>query len=429
MKLISALAAVMATASVLAGEPVLSDVVVSRAPGSCRAKVSYRLGGGDAIVTATVCTNEATGACLDVARMTKFVGSVNRLVKAQDGLQTFYWDPAEEFADDLSQVPTDFTIRLTAWSPENPPAVMVLELGVVRKPVCFYPSMEALPDGGLANDKYRKTHLVMKRIRAAGKSFTMGSWESQANRGADETAHLVTLTNDFYIGIYPLTCDQYKNWIGEYCCANRQMPNFEMFPCNELSYDLLRGSTAENVNWPVTGAAVAETSLMARFRARTGLRRLDLPTEAEWEFAARGGTPFALYNGGNNSNKGVAEQIAWSYYNSTYAEYPGRSCAQCFHPVGEKPANDYGLFDMLGNSYEWCLDWYGAYGDATTAPVGARTGSERVMRGGAYCCDWTQTTCSIRFKFAPSTATQSGAGGYGDAMGARLACPIPLAFE
>jgi len=97
-----------------------------------------------------------------------------------------------------------------------------------------------------------------------------------------------------------------------------------------------------------------------------------LPTEAEWEYAARGGQDF-LYSGSNNSN-----EVAWSDWNA----------GDETHPVGRKKANGFGLYDMSGNVWEWCWDWYGDYSTENRSnPTGAPTGSYRVARGGSWYSD------------------------------------------
>ncbi len=106
----------------------------------------------------------------------------------------------------------------------------------------------------------------------------------------------------------------------------------------------------------------------------------DLPTEAQWEFACRGGTLSRgfRFSGGNNLGK-----LGWSSENS----------ADGTHPVGKKQPNELGLYDMSGNVWEWCRDWYGDYGGDATDPKGPNDGWKRVYRGGG--CDRRARYCRV----------------------------------
>jgi formylglycine-generating enzyme required for sulfatase activity len=128
-----------------------------------------------------------------------------------------------------------------------------------------------------------------------------------------------------------------------------------------------------NVSW---GDAMALCQWLSRKEGRS----YRLPTEAEWEYACRAGSATAFHNGPITVPDGCSPldtglgAIGW---------YCGNA-AGVSHGVSLKSPNAWGLYDMHGNSFEWCNDWYGAYGDAATNPAGPSTGEYRVFRGGAW---------------------------------------------
>ena len=123
----------------------------------------------------------------------------------------------------------------------------------------------------------------------------------------------------------------------------------------------------ENVSWEDC------QEFISRLNELTG-KNFRLPTEAEWEFAARGGN---LANGSLFSGSNNIDDVAWFYFNSEFGT----------HAVASKLANELGLYDMSGNVGEWCSDWYGTYPvEPQVDPVGPENGTRRVFRGGSWRC-------------------------------------------
>jgi len=175
------------------------------------------------------------------------------------------------------------------------------------------------------------------RVLAGTGTFIMGSPEDEAGRYFDEVQREVTLTRSYWISKYPVT-------------------NFQFG----------KSAPAAEVNHPVTGVTWDEA---LNFAASMGGR---LPTEAEWEFAARGGNDRHgyLYSGSD-----VLDDVAWYDANSSGTT----------HTVGQKQPNELGLHDMSGNVFEWCSDWYGYHTEApVTDPQGPTSGPGRISRGGAW---------------------------------------------
>ncbi|MCE2486014.1 MAG: formylglycine-generating enzyme family protein [Desulfurellaceae bacterium] len=183
-------------------------------------------------------------------------------------------------------------------------------------------------------------------------TFEMGSPETEAWRVSDERLHRVMLSQPFYLGKYEVTQGQWQAVMGS---------NPSLFAC---------GATCpvENVSWEDTQAFIAALN------RQEGVEKYRLPTEAEWEYAARAGTQTAYHFGDDASQLGA---YAWYGDNVDYENL--------IHPVGQKRPNAWGLYDMHGNVQEWVQDWYGGYPHgAVTDPRGPSSGARRVDRGGSW---------------------------------------------
>jgi len=195
-----------------------------------------------------------------------------------------------------------------------------------------------------------------------------------------------TISKPYYAGVYEVTQGQYEKVMGNNPCSTSSSGRGASYPVHWVSYDMIRGSnwgreygTASGVEQPYSNR-VDSTSFMGRLRAKTGLQA-DLLTEVQWEYACRAGTT------NNDTNvPGVAKtDVAWCYENS----------GNTAHEVGLKRPNAWNLYDMLGNEWEWCRDWYSS--------------GYRVLRGGGWSSNASYATCAGRSYYAPSrTGSNSG---------------------
>ncbi len=201
-------------------------------------------------------------------------------------------------------------------------------------------------------------------VKIPAGSFTMGSPEGELGRFDWEKPHHVTISKDFWLGQYELTQGQWK-------AVGTERGEDNCFHGDRLP--------VENVSWFEAKAFCDDLNRRCQGQLPEGYR-FDLPTEAQWEYACRAGTTTALNNGKDltdeNYNCKNLGDVAWYDYH-----HDGNTT----HPVGQKRKNSWGLYDMHGNVWEWCLDCFGSYPDgAVTDPQGPSDGSYRVSRGGAW---------------------------------------------
>ncbi|MBQ3345307.1 MAG: formylglycine-generating enzyme family protein [Kiritimatiellae bacterium] len=368
-----------------------------------RIKVSYSLT-EDAVVTWSAKTNAVA---VDPQRLTRVWGDINRKVSAPGG--SFEWVAAEELAD-FSNPSAPIEITLTAWPTNAPPDYMVVHCAG-KSNVTYYVDAASVP-GGVTNDLYKTKKMVMRKIPAVGVTWKMGSPSGESGRDDTfERLHDVTLTEDYYIGIYPVTQDQFNGLVGSAPgdCAFRGLSNSGMRPVENYSYYGLRGN-GNGVCWAATNPSHRVSSTLLTMRNATGIK-FDFPTDAQWEYACRAGTSSA-YNDGTSS----MDAVGWN--SSNWANDPNCSSNET-HVVGLLKPNAWGLYDMHGNVAEWVLDWHHAIntGAAETDPAGANTAGDNYhfMRGGR----WDQGATSARSAYH---------GGYGafwktKYLGFRLVAP------
>jgi formylglycine-generating enzyme required for sulfatase activity len=281
---------------------------------------------------------------------------------------------------------------------------------IIATVVIFGFSMAACDDDSNGNSN---VNIIMVKIPDG--TFTMGSPESESDRWDNETQHQVTLSG-FYMSKYQVTQEQYQAVMGtnpgyftsavaDESGTPGKLPvetvswYDALVFCNKLSiaerlipaYSI--NGSADPTTWgvvPKSGNAIWDAVTVVS--GSTGYR---LPTEAQWEYACRAGTTTA-YNTGDT----ISDSTGWYNANSGINT----------HQAGLKFANAWGLYDMHGNVFEWCWDWYGTYTEeAQTDPMGAllTSGAVRVIRGGGCNSNAMYLRSAYRYNIDPYYQSRS----------------------
>ena len=243
-----------------------------------------------------------------------------------------------------------------------------------------------MPPGGWT-EEYKTTKLVLRRIPAG--SFTMGSPAGELGRDGDEPQHAVTLTKDFYIGVFEVTQKQWERVMGNWPSYFNNATYRDSRPVEQVSYYDVRENPANSddpaVYWPSNDLVNAD-SFMGKLRAKTG-EAFDLPTEAQWERACRAGTTNALNSGMDLTDIYQCpnmDVVGRYWYNGGSGNSANGDDSLGSAKVGSYLPNAWGLYDMHGNVWEWCLDWYESAPAGALDPPGPASGSSRVLRGGSW---------------------------------------------
>ena len=382
----------------------IGDVDIST-DGKGLVTVTYSLA-SDAIVTADFRSN---GVSLGGAKQWSLSGDVNRLVFAGND-KTLTWN-AKQDAPETEL--TDVTVELKAWAESDAPDYMVADL--LKTTDCrirYYPSADFLPGGIVSNEHYRMYRLVFRKIKAKDVEWTMGTTDELGrSTSGNETAHTVKLDRNYYIAVFETTKAQGES-VGSTknnSCPHSNSSRWRLTPIGRSPWNGWRGT--------MPPAEPSAGSILGKFSSRTGLK-VDFPTEAQWEFAARGGHEEGTWGDGSkiskteNADPNLTRLAIYKHNKAEMTE------------TGTCATNSYGLYDMHGNIAEFCQDWYqaditGLNGALCVHPkdsalrADGTPGANRVVRGGY----WSYNPMHVRASYRGHTVEP---GGYKSEIGGRV---------
>jgi len=355
-----------------------------RWPWSTTVDIDFTLSGGtkcDVAVTATFTTNGVAGT-LDLER----AGVKGDLWELEPGVYHLTWDPAAAGLDVAAL--KDFAVQVTPVED----AANVRKWLVVSLSDGAWEYAAAEPDGGWNQDEYKQGKMVFRRI-PAGK-FTAGikeeekeylDSENEKSNGYYVQQKTMEITHDYYIAIFKTTTAQRARLLD--ASSTEVSKNPAVSPI--IYYPHLRGSNdVDHIDWPTTRFRVKEGCVVDTFRARCGNRFwIDLPTNAQWEKAARAGTDTLWYNGGTTETSysdctNLVVQIGRTRLEEGVNQYS-------LVAVGSYLGNSYGLYDLVGSRPEYVLDRFvdqNTIAAETVDPIGPTSGTRRILRG-QHCQD------------------------------------------
>lgn len=436
--------AMLTALALAAAVPEVSDVRMTQADDRV-VTIKYKLTGGPAVVTLDIETNSVDGAWVSIGGANISGGSIEKGVPQGDVFKVveggtedcvITWRPDVSWPDHKID-PGKARAVVTAWATNDTPDYLVVDLGYHSDVRCrYYQSAEFLPGGLLANTAYRTTKMLMRKIRARDVSWTMGLDSAAIG---NERTHSVTLDSDYYMGVFEVTQAQFDIFTGSMhssglsgWCFNYFCVEGAMRPQGRVTYAELRedpkNTLMADFRYP---AAPNPVSWLGFVRARTGVD-FDLPTEAQWEYACRGGNSAQQWGDGTDmasapmpgryvdnggyyvtSGNEVSANHRWGVVSNVSTLGPDTGTAIC----GSYAPNGFGLYDMHGNVREWCNDWYkeditGLNGEFCADESSAKV----IVRGGSYASSMKDCRSSMREPLSPYSGVRS------QALGFRVMC-------
>ena len=332
--------------------PVIEDFSLTQDRTTRIVTLSYRLTTAPAVVTLSVETNAGNDVWVKLPTdvWTASGDDFGTLQQPSETPRTFTWRPYRVWPK--GTVPaSDCRAVVTAWATNAPPDYMVVDPTGARKPH-YYVTAEDVP-GGVTDNRYKSQYILMRRIHAAGVEWRMGSAEIDGEENPTwAVPHPVVLTSDFYIGVYETTQGQYVQF------SRGDNPSKFGSSYADHEYRPVENLTATGYD-PINAGLL---TIIGTLASQTGVA-FTLPTEAQWEFAARGGKGTTLPDG--RTKDGYSAHLdAIAVWNKSAAAVSGLQTAV----VGTKEPNAYGLYDVIGNVWEICRDgWKRAYSDNSPA--------------------------------------------------------------
>jgi formylglycine-generating enzyme required for sulfatase activity len=246
----------------------------------------------------------------------------------------------------------------------------------------------------------------MKLVRVEPGIFLMGSPEGEENRSTNERQHEVEITRPFYMGIYEVTQEQYERVMGknpsEFSSTGDRKNKVQGMDTRQFPVD--------NVSWTDATEFCRRLSELPQEKAIEHLYRL--PTEAEWEYVCRGGPLFKKPSPPFSFGDSLSPTQANFDGNFPYGGAAKGAYLERTTKVGSYPPNPLGVYDLHGNVWEWCADWYAAEYSGCKDPQGPDNGERRVLRGGSWSIYGWYCRAAYRYIVAP--------GGRNDYVGFRV---------
>jgi formylglycine-generating enzyme required for sulfatase activity len=350
---------------------------------------------------------------------------------AKAGANRIVWDPSKTSHASENKVYDDITVELNATDVDSKRYLIIdMTKGAENDkepeiwPVTYSSDIVDADNDGKWDKEYKTTKMVFRRIEPG--TFTMGAPASEVrkyNYSKTELEREITITKPFYMAVFEFTAQQfYQIWAWRCNNTYGKTEATGARPAINISYNYLRGSHDNGINFPSTGNEVYDIPDVTKFCNKNGYKantistigwfrrhvpglKIDLPTEAQWEYCCRAGTTTPFNNSTTHTVadapfEGLDPIGRYKYNSLKYDESQDKwadpkddsQFVYGIAEVGSLDPNEWGLYDMHGNVAEWVRDWTSEKDPADlTDPQGATTGKKRCFRGGCYM--WGPAEC------------------------------------